>query len=370
MNKLFNLGEIKGSERALMEQRKIDFNKIRSKVAKKSRKDSKPTKCLYCGEDTSKFCKSHSMPASFLRNIAVDGKVYTTNKLIDLPLLDSDEGVNKSGTFQVICRSCDSKVFQEYENPANYNTKPTAQMIAQIAMKNHLRNIGKRRHELALYNNYKGIAPSSSVFFDAMLEVDNLDLNEYIRGFKRAKKVIGKGWEDEFYLFYYEKLDYVVPVAFQGEISLHFDLSGNIINDVYNKSKKYTIQTIHISIFPLESTSIIMLFIDKNNKRYRRFYQDFKKLDHEQKLGAINFIIFSYAEDIFMNKNVHDAFLKNKNLQKVAGLTSFQLFDFLSEDNQVIKNSFDVVSRMMTIPNFLMLDISNNESVSNSEGEK
>lgn len=368
MNKLFNFGEINSSERALMKLLKTDFNKIRSKITKKSRKDSKSTKCLYCGEETSRFCNSHSMPASFLRNIAVDGKVYTTNKLIDLPLFDTDEGVNKSGTFQVICRSCDSKIFQEYEDFTNYDTKPTAKMVAQIAMKNHLRNIGKRRHELAFHKNIKEMVPSSSDYIDEMLEVNNLDLNEYIRGFKRAKKTIEKGWQREFYLFYFEKLNYVVPVAFQGEIALHFDLSGNRINNVYNKSKKYTIQTIHISIFPLKSSSIIMLFMDKNNKRCRKFYQQFNKLDAEKKLEAINFIIFSYSEDVFMSKNVREIFFKDQNLQQIAGLTPMQLCDSPNEDNQVIKKSFDVVSKMGMIPNFLLLDIGNKEeSISSSE---
>ena len=355
MNKLFNFSEINSAERALMEQRKVDFSKMQSKLASKSRKDSKPSKCLFCGQNTSKFCNSHSMPASFLRNIATDGKVYTTNKIIDLPLLDTEEGVNKSGTFQVICRSCDSEIFQEYENPSSYEAKPTDRMIAQIAMKNHLRNIGKRRYEISLNRNLKEISPVNNSYFNKMLEVESLDLNEYIRGFKRAKKVIEKGWKNEFYLFFYEKLSYVVPIAFQGEITLHFDLLGNIINDVYNKSKEYSMQTLHISIFPLESSSIIMLFIDKQSRRYRRFYRQFKKLELSQKLRIINLIIFSYAEDVFMNKSVHNVFLSDENLQKVAGLTSIQFCDGISNKSQVLKNSFDV-AKMDEIPNFLALD--------------
>lgn len=359
MNKLFNLGSFSNAQKASMEERKVEFSKILGKFNSKSRQDAKPTECLACKKETTTFCNSHSMPASFLRNIAVEGKVFTTNKILDVPLLGTDEGVNKSGTFKVICRDCDSRIFQEYENSTNYENKPTEKMIAQIAMKNHLRNIGKRRNELALYQNMKELSKLDNAFLDGMLEVDNLDLNEYLRGFKRAQKVIEKEWENEYYLFIHEKLDYVVPLAFQGEISLHFDLAGNIINDVYNKSKKYIIQTIHISIFPLERTSIVMLFIDKNSKRYRGFYKQIKKLDLEQKLAVINFIIFSYAEDIFMSKNVHDVFLEDENLQTVTGLTSIQLFSGFDDTNQTLKSSFDI-SKMDTIPNFLLLNIESN----------
>ena len=143
MAKLFNFNNIDTVERKSMEQNRIDFNKLLSRLSGKSRKDSKPSHCLYCEQKHNKFCNSHSVPASFLRNIAVDGEVYTTNKIIDLPIFDTEKGVNNSGTFQLICRKCDSVIFREYENHLNYNKPPTDKMIAQIAMKDHMRFIEK-----------------------------------------------------------------------------------------------------------------------------------------------------------------------------------------------------------------------------------
>jgi len=356
MKKLLKLGNLTNFEREFMEEHKVEFSKKLSEFKRESRKKSKPTKCLACKKETTQFCNSHSVPASFLRNIAVAGKVFTNNKILDIPALDVEEGVNKTGTFRVVCRDCDSKIFQEYESSANYEHTPTNKMIAQIAMKNHLRNIGKRRNELALYQNLKELDKFDSESLAGMLEVSNLDLNEYLNGFKRAKKVIDKNWENEYYLFFYEKLDYVIPLAFQGEVSLHFDLDGNIINDVYNNSKRYKIQTLHISVFPLENSSVLMLFIDKRSTRYRGFYQQFKTLNSGDKLSLINFIIFSYAEDVFMSKKVRDIFLKNKNLQAVSGLTSIQVPSVFNNENQSLKDAFDF-SKMNTIPNFLLLNI-------------
>ena len=85
MNELFNFSEINDAERASMKHRRIDFKKLQSQLGAKARKDSKPAKCLFCQKETSKFCNSHSVPASFLRNIAVNGEIYTPNKIIDLP---------------------------------------------------------------------------------------------------------------------------------------------------------------------------------------------------------------------------------------------------------------------------------------------
>lgn len=56
-----------------------------------------------------------------------------------MPILDYDKGVNESGTFRLICRTCDSKIFSDYENPNNYVNKPTSKMLAQIAMKNYFK---------------------------------------------------------------------------------------------------------------------------------------------------------------------------------------------------------------------------------------
>lgn len=70
---------------------------------------------MYCGKETTSFCNSHSIPVFCLRKIAVDGEALHTNKLVNSPLKDFSKVINKSGTFQPICRECDSKIFQEYE---------------------------------------------------------------------------------------------------------------------------------------------------------------------------------------------------------------------------------------------------------------
>lgn len=364
MSELFNFSNFNKAERDSMDLRKIDFNKLLSQLSGKSRRDSKPSHCLYCGKETSQFCNSHSVPASFLRNIAVDGKVYTTNIIIDLPILDTEKGVNKSGTFQIICRNCDSAIFREYENYCYYEGMPTDKMIAQIAMKNHLRNIGKRRFEISLYNNLiEEIANQTgkqyaNMYFSEMLNVSHLDLLEYVRDFKNAKKAIEKKWENEYYLFFYEKLEYVVPIAFQGEVCINFDFHGNTINNVYNKSKSYKLQSLHISIFPMKSHSIIMMFINKNSNRLRQFYKQFSSLGLNDKLSTINYIIFSLSEDVFMSKSIHDKFIVDEALKNITGLTTIQFADSPIKNNDLLKESFDLSDRN-NIQNFLLMDNDN-----------
>src|SRR5690625_3701773 len=97
-----------------MKENTVEYRKQIGRLLGESRKNAKDDKCFYCGEKCSSFCNSHSIPASFLKNIAVEGDLYNSNKLVNLAFIDKDYGVNQSGTFQLICRECDSKIFSDY----------------------------------------------------------------------------------------------------------------------------------------------------------------------------------------------------------------------------------------------------------------
>lgn len=348
---MLNLGTDSELELNLMKENKVEFRKQFGKLLKKSKQDAKNEECFYCGEKCSSFCNSHSVPAYFLKNIAVEGKIYSNNSLISIPLLDEDKGVNQSGTFQIICRNCDSKIFRDYEDPKNYTDIPTPKMIAQIAMKNSLKSISKRKSEIALYNNIPNL---SSGFHKQKQLVNDLDLQEYIEDFNRAKRIMEKGLDNEYYLFYHQKLDYVVPIAFQSNVALLFDFEGANINNIYNHSPDYHIKCIHICVFPLENSSVIMMFVDSKDKRYRSFYKQFKKLSPKDKLAAVNFIIFSLSEDVFINKEVDLEILKQTGLAEVSKMAPEiaslgQDFDPVS----IARENFDF-SKMNEIPNLLL----------------
>lgn len=331
----------------------IIHRKALGKLLGKSREEAKEKNCYYCGEECSSFCNSHSIPAFVIKNISDDGKVYNNNKMIKLPLMDGEVGVNKTGTFQLICRECDSKIFSDYEDPENYKSKPTAKMIAQIGMKNSLKSISKRKLEIPLYDFMKSDLGLPSNLHEPRQTNNDLDLNEYIDEFKRAKRVVEKGWLDEYYLFYYRKLDYVVPLVFQSNVSLVVDLEGNIVNQVYNTSPNYVLKSLHICVFTLEESSVLMMFIDSKDKRYRSFYKQFKRLSDEDKLKAINFIIFSLSEDVYISKSIDKEVMKNEKFREICAKT----LDILSlrpvqDPYELVKENFDFI-QMHEMPNLL-----------------
>ncbi len=183
-----HLGMLLEQDNKIMNKNKIEYKKQFGKLLAKSRRDSKLSECYYCGSPCSSFCNSHSIPAFCLKNIAVNGDVFYSNKLVNLPLLDYEKGVNDSGTFHLICRECDSKIFSDYENPDNYQDKPTPKMLAQIAMKDYLKSISKRLFELSLYDNINSELGMPKGRYEQQQAVNSMDLQEYIDGFKRAKR--------------------------------------------------------------------------------------------------------------------------------------------------------------------------------------
>lgn len=339
----------------LTDREKLINRKTINDYWRDSRKKSKLTKCLFCGTTCSSFCNSHTIPAFALRNISSDGEVLNANTLINNPYKKKSDGIKKSGTFQLICRSCDSNIFMDYESPENYASKPNGKMITQIAMKNYLRYIYKRNVEIELYKTLiKGDLHNSAL--ERQLYISILDLQSYQKGFERAKKFLKKNDNDKYYMFYHKKLNYVVPYAFQSFLCLVTDLDGKLINDIYYLSPSYEIQSLHVAVLPLEDSTEIILFIEKNSNKYRKFYKQFLKLDEEDQLSLINYMIFNYSEEIFMSKNLKDDVLENPELVEIAKISNMiEVLDINDRPYDVAKDSFNLSYRNK-IPNLLSLE--------------
>ena len=336
---------------------KIEVRKNFNNILKNVREKTRIKNCMYCGEEISSCCNSHSIPAFCLRNISHDGNVLNFNLLIQNPILDNNNGIKNTGVFHLICRECDSKIFKESEEPSNYETNITSKMIAQIAMKNYLKSIYKRVIENMMYEEIKSYCSNEDIINTEFLQtIGEKDLNEYKKNFKRAKKINEKNYEGEYHLVYYEKLNYVVPIAFQSNVALAVGLDGEKINEPYssiNKNIKYQVQDIHICIFPLKDSTIIIMFVDSKFKRYRNFYKKFRKLPTEKKLSIINYIIFLYSEDMFISKDIENEIFEYDVLKNIAKQTTIgRVNNFYENIDEQFKETFDL-NKSDSIPNLL-----------------
>lgn len=330
----------------------IELKKDWNELKKKSYSDSKLDYCLCCGKNVKSFCNSHSLPNFILKNISEDGYVLTSNNYFKMSAIDVEKGLKVSGTFRRICNKCDKEIFADYESPDKLLLIPREKIMTQIDLKNSLKMYDSKLNTIALYNNFK-LKTFQKDYVNYFIRINQLDLDEAKNEVERDLKILSKSSSSSFELVFWEKLDYVVPIAFQGKIALVGDLNGDCINNIYNYNVDYILEYINICVFPLKAESIVMMFVCKDNKKYRNFINQFKKLSKGKKLRLISYIIFNYNEDFFISKSAKQEILDNKILDKVARNT----VNIMASNKEYIlqgeKKKFEELKNYINFPNIL-----------------
>lgn len=298
-----------------------DLIQVRKKINKMlsdSRKRAKPDKCILCGKPQTSFCNSHSVPQMSLKAIAENGIVLHASAAIGISdVIDIENGVNKSGTFNFICNSCDGTFFQDYENPKNLVNKQTDKMLGEIAVKNFLLQLSKRRQEKELIDIQQ---KEFNVFdnVDDYQEIKDLDYKEYEDELFFHKKIVDNNESGGYQILYDEILPYKVPVAMQSAVALISDMNGNRINDVYDMNPNVKMQYAHICVLPLEDCSVILMFYHKRDKLYRNLRHQINSCSKEKTLEFINYVIFAYTENYYISKKIETEILSNQKLQELS----------------------------------------------------
>ena len=95
------------------------------------------------------------------------------------------------------------------------------------------------------------------------------------------------------------------------------------------------------------------MFIENNDKRYRKFYKQFNKLPKDEQLKALIFIIFAYSEEVYFSPTIKEELLKNTDLCEFAKKGSDIIsFDPFCNAIDVAKEEFDLNNRYK-VPNLL-----------------
>jgi hypothetical protein len=186
-----------------------------------------------------------------------------------------------------------------------------------------------------------------------IIKISEVDLEEFKLAYNVAKKRDINPFPNDYYMGFYERLPYTVPIAFQGTIALIKGLDGSVINNVYSKNFNYRIKNMSLCIFPLKNSTIVMIFVDGKNKRYSQFFRKLKKEELKTQLEIINYILFLYCEDYFISPNVSREVLDE--LKKISSKTSGVITNIPFESDTKIefaKERFDLNHRIK-IPNLL-----------------
>lgn len=296
-----------------MDDEIINAKKKYSKLIKKSKQQAKKNECLWCGKQITRFCNSHSIPQCVLRNIDEAGKVDWFNSIVKLPLVNKDKGIAEAGTFKLVCPECDSSIFRDYEDIDKLNGNITERMLEEIALKNILMMLNKRYFEIELFKNMQKDF-NVPYPYDVKQEANALDERDFWLDYVRVGDMIrSEENNSKFKMFFYQKLDYIIPIAFQGIVTLYGDLEGNMVTDIYNKSEEIVVNHMHICMFPLADSSVVFAFYHEDDTEYDAFAQQFELLSDEDKLKVISYIVYDYCEDMFFAKKFpHRTWFINK----------------------------------------------------------
>lgn len=343
-------------EYSLSTEQNIMFHKAFSNGESSAKKIIKPQACLVCNSTRKSFCNSHSIPARCLRAIAENGNVKVFNGLIKIPTVGDYKGVNAAGTFRLICKECDDKIFKEYETFEKYPDKnPPDKLLHEIALKNYLKYYYKKSiEEQAFPKMLENLGMPNSHFLDFILKTGNRDKKDTFRSICDTKKLLSSTTNGYYRIIEYRKLPYKCPVAFQSVISLITGFDGEIINDVFNMDKNYKIQDMHICILPENDYTYVIFFFKNHFTRYSKFVKHYIHLNDEEGLRLLFFIMLKYSEDFFYSPQIPDI-EKNVEIVEAASTTTTILYDNDENEDSKIKKCIQEydLNNYKNIPNIL-----------------
>ena len=292
----------------------IEVRKKINQLLHNAEREAKPDKCILCGKSKTSFCNSHSVPQMILRNIAVDGELLQASATMDLEIVNLTKGVNNSGTFYIICRDCDSKYFQDYENAENLKKNPTDKILAEIALKDNLIQLSRRRVEIAALSKMSDRIEG----FDIFTHRKNLDLKEYEDEISLYKDIIDTDKKGCFHILFCKALPYKVPIAVQTMLALMSDMEGADVNYVFDDSPNIRMQNMHLCVFPLSDCSVVMAFYHKRDRYYKGLLHQFHSVTDGKKLKYLNWLTFKYSENYFLSRKVSQDVISDENLVKLC----------------------------------------------------
>ncbi|OON87470.1 hypothetical protein BXO88_04155 [Oribacterium sp. C9] len=296
------------------------YKKIRNQSVSSKIVDS----CLLC--ENEKIIASHTIPQFVLK--CISNHAYKSSYQFELSGFEPNYiNIDKAGVFYMLCKECDNKAFETYENPKNYsNPTNLNQILKEIAFKNAL----KKQYDIwVALNMLSEFDKSQSSIRDAIEHYTAL----FYANADEIQSIYDMLEDDEknFHLIYRKKLDYTTPIAAQGEFPYKYNKDSGL------KVSQNKISWINIAILPFEKqTEIFMFTNDVSLSKEKKAY--FSTLTDTEKLKQINEMVFYELDDYFFDANYNKANLpqihhpQNPTLKSLLCKTRIDVPNYLSEE--------------------------------------
>ncbi len=302
------------------------FNKVKGAYQRQAHYESKPKKCILCGQPKTSFCNSHSIPQLCLRRIAVDGEVLSFSSAIGTNLLKERVGINQAGTFRIICNDCDNTYFKDYESPETWTSTPSQKVMGQIATKICLSELARAREQIPQLLHLGDDFDSED--FIERASVRNIDMKDDYRNLELAMRATEKRAR-VLKPILFERLPYIAPIAFQIMVNPIADCEGSLINDLLNPDPSYDIEPLYVCVFPMAMETLVLVFRNRKATRYRMLESQLSCQEKSEALQSILRMSIAYSDQIFFSPKIENVL---KNSEGIASLARMNIDSLVSSD--------------------------------------
>ena len=317
---------------------KISKKKLReAEFVRAVDKFSKVDYCVLCGTKMTSACNSHVVPQFILKEIAEKGHVSYGFALstIDINGLDKTTGIKNAYTFRLICKDCDRKTFQNYENPSNLenydsldlNTKK--KILCEMAIKTHLSHISMKYRRMVTRDLPTGGKLGTLEKEGKMIFAERIDMEEHERYIRMLRRFANTN-KNPFAVLYDRVLDYKTKLATQTIINYNFDLNGKQIFDsnlvFYDNQCRY----FYLMILPQKGKTRVLFYIEKEYlPNVQTIADQFQTLTDDEKLQFLFVSLLIYDQQFYMSPSlVEKIFKEDKKIVKLymksEALTHYQ----------------------------------------------
>lgn len=315
-------------------------------------KFTKVDNCVLCGKKITSACNSHVVPQFILKEIAENGHVSYGHALhtININGLDRTTGVKNAYTFRLICKDCDRKTFQDYENPLNLenfdsldlNTRK--KILCEMAIKTHLSHISMKYRRMVARDLPTGGKLGTLEQEGKLIFAERIDMEEHERYIQMLRKFI-KSNKNPFVVLYDKVLDYKTKLATQTVINYNYDLTGKKIFDpdlvIYDNECRY----FYLMILPQKDKTRILFYIEKEYLPNVQVIADqFQSLSDGDKLHFLFISLLIHDQQFYMAPSfAKTIFKKDKKIVKLYVITEVfaryqsKIKDFRKYTNYLLK---------------------------------
>jgi hypothetical protein len=238
-----------------------------------------------------------------LNRISVGNHVYrfkANAKLDGVSAVLDKISKNKASTFFGFCDYHDSKIFGPIELE-EYTGKDIQNFL--FAFRSFSLEYHKKTRQLQNVTNIFEKQPRTMLNPEVvyLYKIAQLDVRDYEKDYEVLKSNYLDGRFNCFNTIF-RQIDFEVPFAACATFTVENDLFGNRLNDIYNTSSDIKIATLHISVYPIDGKSNIIISHHKNDEVvYSRYFDQLQSLDQEHLLNYLNHLLIFSTENIYLS---------------------------------------------------------------------